>query len=351
MLDKDQSQTAEDGSTAIQAARDVNITNVGLSYSEVHQIALDVFRSNFYQLAGLAQDIARQRAEEITESFLKKLQTENPEGMKKSEDPDFQHALFTVQREFARNGDRDLGELLVDLLVDRSKQGNRDILQIVLNESLSTAPKLTDEQLAILAIIFLFRYTKNNRIGNQTDLGFYFDQHVSPFSSKIVKANSSYQHLEFTSCGSIQMGEVSLEQCLEASYQGLFLKGFEQDEIIKRGITVGNDQRFFIPCLNDSTKIQVRANNREALEKHLDTHQLNFEDKTKILELFTINKMSHNEIKEKCISIRPYMENIFNVWANSPMKSFTLTSVGMSIGHANLKRLVGEFASLEIWIH
>ncbi len=351
MLDKDQSQHVEEGATAIQAGGNVNITHTGLTYDEVRAVALDVFRANFYELAGLAKDTARQRAEEITEDFLNKLKLENPEGLKKGQDPDFQNALYTVQKEYAKNGDKDLGALLVDLLVDRSKQDQRDILQIVLNESLSTAPKLTDDQLAILAIIFLFRYTINNRVGNHDQLGFYFDQHVAPFSSKLVKNNSSYQHLEFTSCGAIQMGEISLEQCLETNYQGLFLKGFDEEEITKRKISIGCDQRFFIPCLNDSKKLQVRANNLETLKTYLDANELNQEDKSGILDLFSINKMSHKEIQEKCVSIRPYIKDVFDTWSNSPMKSFTLTSVGMAIGHANLKRLVGEFASLKIWIN
>ncbi|WP_376778330.1 LPO_1073/Vpar_1526 family protein [Stutzerimonas nitrititolerans] len=45
------------------------------------------------------------------------------------------------------------------------------------------------------------------------------------------------------------------------------------------------------------------------------------------------------------------MESVFDTWSDSPMKSFTMTSVGMAIGHANIKRLVGEFASLSIWIN
>ncbi|PZO18424.1 MAG: hypothetical protein DCE87_02090 [Betaproteobacteria bacterium] len=351
MLNKDQAQIVGDGATAVQAAGNVSITQVGLSYSEVRDVALDVFRSNFYQLAGPAMETARARAEEITESFLKKLQADHPEGFSKGQDPDFQHALFTVQKEYARNGDKELGDLLVDLLVDRSKQDQRDILQIVLNESLNTAPKLTDSQLAVLAIVFLFRYTQNHGIGTHAQLGLYFDKNVSPFASRIVKGNSSYQHLEFTGCGSIQMGEISLEQCLEAHYQGQFLKGFEIEEISNRGISVGHDQRFFIPCLNDATKFQVRANNRDSLEKHLDANGLAQDDKSKILGLFEHNKMSHSEIRDKCIAIRPYMANVFDVWSDSPMKSFTLTSVGMAIGHANLKRLVGEFASLAIWIN
>jgi hypothetical protein len=45
------------------------------------------------------------------------------------------------------------------------------------------------------------------------------------------------------------------------------------------------------------------------------------------------------------------MENVFDTWSDSQMKNFTLTSVGIAIGHANIKRLVGEFANLSIWIN
>jgi hypothetical protein len=344
-----QEQRSGDHSTNIQAGE--LVIHQGLSYSEVREVALDVFRANFYELAGRAQDIARTRAEEITEDFLKRLQQENPKGFSKAEDPDFQHALFTVQKEYARTGDKDLGDLLVDLLVDRSKQDQRDILQIVLNESLNTAPKLTDAQLAVLAIIFLFKYTQNQGIGNHQMLGEYFDRNVLPFTTKLVKNDSCYQHLEFTGCGSIQISEISLENILEHTYQGQFLKGFDHSEITNRGISVGYDQRFFMPCLNDPAKLQVRANNKELLENNLETNGINPEDKRKIVELFDANKMSHAEIREKCIGIRPFMEPAFDTWANSPMKSFTLTSVGMAIGHANIKRLTGEFATLSIWIN
>lgn len=351
MLNRDQQQQVGEGATAVQAGGNVLITQVGLSYSEVRDVALDVFRANFYQLAGPAMETAKARAQEITEEFLKKLQQENPDGFGKGQDPDFQHALFTVQKEYARTGDRDLGDLLVDLLVDRSKQDQRDILQIVLNESLGTAPKLTDTQLAVLAVIFLFRYTQDQRIGNNQQLGEYFDRHVLPFASKLVKNSACYQHLEFTGCGSVQMGEATLENILEQTYPGHFLKGFDQSEITNREVSIGLDQRFFIPCLNDPTKFQVRANNKTILERNLESNDIKPEDRARIVALFDVGKMSHPEIREKCIAIRPLMESVFDTWSNSSMKSFTLTSVGMAIGHANIKRLVGEFASLSIWIN
>jgi U3 small nucleolar RNA-associated protein 14 len=87
------------------------------------------------------------------------------------------------------------------------------------------------------------------------------------------------------------------------------------------------------------------------LNQNLNNHNISTEDQEKIIELFSMGKMSNPEIREKCISIRPFMETVFDSWENSKIKSFTLTSVGMAIGHANIKRLTGEFASLSIWIN
>lgn len=344
-----QSQKGGDNTTNIQAGELTVIQ--GLTYPEIRQVALDVFRANFYKLAGKAREIATERAEQITEEFLQKLQKENPKGFEKSEDPDFQYALFTVQKEYARNGDADLGDLLVDLLVDRSKQDQRDILQIVLNESLNVAPKLTKDQLAVLAITFLFKYTQNYGLGNHDLLGEYFDKMVKPFAKLIVKNQACYQHLEFSSCGSISIGSISLQKILGTTYQGLFLKGFDSEEIQNKEISIGQDQRLFIPCLNDNDKIQVRANSLEILEKYMNEQAIPEDDKPKIIALFNKNKMNENEIKEKCIAIRPYMEGVFDVWSESSMKNFSLTSVGIAIGHANIKRLAGEFANLSIWIN
>jgi hypothetical protein len=351
MLNKDQNQDVGNSATAIQAGGSVTVIHVGVTSAEARAIALDVARATFYELTGVAKETASIRVEEITDQLIKKLEKDFPEGLQKAKDPDFQYALFTVQKEYARNGDKDLGDLLVDLLVDRSKQDQRDILQIVLNESLSTAPKLTDTHLAALAVIFLFKYTQNYDVGNHQMFGEYLDKHLSPFVSKLTKNQAGYQHLEFSGCGSIGIAGNSLEGILGTTYQGQFLKGFDQSEIESRAISVGLDDRFFMRCLNDPKKLQVKANSKENLEKILDTSGISPDDRAKILQLFDFEKMSEPEIKEKLIAIRPYMTDVLEIWTSSSMQTFTLTSVGIAIGHANIKRLIGEFASLSIWIN
>jgi hypothetical protein len=87
------------------------------------------------------------------------------------------------------------------------------------------------------------------------------------------------------------------------------------------------------------------------LDKNLEAHAITLEDRAKITALFDVGKMADAEIRDKCISIRTYMSDLFECWSGSSMKNFTLTSVGIAIGHANIKRLAGEFSNLSIWIN
>ncbi|MGB3401344.1 MAG: LPO_1073/Vpar_1526 family protein [Microcoleaceae cyanobacterium] len=342
-----QSQKSGNNSTNYQAEQ---ITvNSGLSYSEVKDIALDVFENNFYQLAGIAQQIALERAEHITEEFIQKLHRENPESFSLAQNPDFQYSLLTVQQEFARSGDQDLGSLLVDLLVDRSKETNRSLLKIVLHESLNIAPKLTWEQLAALSIVFLLKHTQSNNILNFDDFGKYLDKFFQPFVGKLVKNQSCYQHLQYSGCGSINAFSNSLEDIFSSTYQTLFTKGFEPSEITKRNLSI--DLGFFMICLNNPTKWQFSVSDIETLKPILNNQGIESNEQMKIIELFNLNKMSTVEMKEKCVKTRSYMKTVFDIWSDSAIQNFQLTSVGIALGHANIKRLVGEFTDLSIWIH
>lgn len=345
----DQTQKAGDNSTNIQA--DSITVHQGLSLTEVRQLALEVFRANFFELAGEAKNIARQRAEEVTENFLKKLQTEHTSGLKQAQEPDFQHALYTVQKEYARCGDKELGDLLVDLLVDRTKQESRSILQIVLNESLAVAPKLTQDQLAALSLIFLFKYTIHQRINDHNTLGQYLDRHVAPFASLITDKAACYQHLEYSGCGTVGIGSVDLASVFSRNYGGLFSKGFEDSKFQSKQCAIPASHAIFLPCLNDATRRQVNGINEDVIRSEGKRLALTENDIGKLVALHNETLMSADEIKKRVIDIRPYMERVFKIWADSNMNHFTLTSVGIAVGHANIKKNVGEFTDLAIWIN
>ncbi|MFL6388133.1 MAG: LPO_1073/Vpar_1526 family protein [Terriglobales bacterium] len=315
-----QNQKAGDNSANIQAN---SITvNQGLSVVEVRQMALDVFRSNFFELAGEAKDIARHRAEEITEAFLQKLQKEYIKGMAQAQDPDFQYALYTVQKEHARSGDKELASLLVDLLVDRTKHDSRTILQIVLNESLSVAPKLTTDQLAALSIIFLVRYTVHNGVNGHEALWKHFDATISPFAGQITNKAACYQHLEYSGCGTVGLGSVQLSQAFREHYAGLFSKGFDDTQFQGKQLSIPSNHPLFIPCLNDSTRLQPNGMNENVIRQQCNRTGVSEDDAAKAVALHTETLMNDDEIKAKIITARPYMARVFDLWSSSANGTF-----------------------------
>ncbi len=350
MIDKnEQTQKVGSNAIAIMAARDVNV-HQGLTYSDVRDIAADVYEGRFLKLSGDAAELAGQRARMIIEQYIEQLQQQNPVGVEQAADVDFQHALYGVQRDYARTGDEDLASLLVDLLVDRSKATQRTLMQIVLNESLVTAPKLTPQQVAALGLVFLLRYTQNSQVASVPTIGDYLDKFVKPLIDGFSLTTSSVQHMEFAGCGTIGMTGASIQLLFATTYKGLFTRGFERAQI-----TIVNPSPQFnsmiIACTRDPLRLQVSARSDEVLETVIKERNISDEEAVHLRSLFSVGMMSEDEIKASLIEQRDYMGPLMEAWVSTSLMNFTLTSVGMAIGHASIKRHAGEFADLAIWIN
>lgn len=136
-----QEQSGGDESVNIQAGQNATV-HIGVTASEVRDIALDVFRANFLELRGLAEEVARERAERITQDFIDALQKRNPAGLASIQDPDMQLSIYSAQKGYACSGDEDLEAALIDLLVDRAGQSSRDLKTLVLNQAIECLPRL-----------------------------------------------------------------------------------------------------------------------------------------------------------------------------------------------------------------
>lgn len=346
---KDQNQEAGDNSTNLQGK--TIIINQGISYTDAKQIALDVFRANFLELSALAKETAKARAEELIDNFLTELQQRAPENINKMEDPGMQFAIYTAQKEYARTGDKDLSKLLVDILVDRSKQEERDLKQIVLDESLSVATKLTARQLDTLTIIFISKYTISQKVLSIPLLKEYLMQYFLPFINSLSKEHSLYQHLEFAGCGSISLGETNLQEVFRSNYSGVFQKGVSQVEVEKRMEAPMNSfGDMFIPCLRDETLFQVNAVNVDQIGVRAKQRNIEGVPLEKLKLLMSDSSFSALEVKQELCVHCPEFNALFDTWDNSSLKSMTLTSVGIALAQANLRVKTGIAVDLGIWI-
>ncbi|WP_146145467.1 LPO_1073/Vpar_1526 family protein [Clostridium diolis] len=143
------------------------------------------------------------------------------------------------------------------------------------------------------------------------------------------------------------MEKQKIENIFLNTYPRLFCKGLSEEQI--KSIPE-NARDILIPCLHSPEKLQISALNNDVLDNILKQKLLSNEEREIIKKLFLTERMSEIEVKEFLLQLRPGLFALFDVWDNSSMKNMTLTSVGITIAHANIQRRIGEKFDLSIWI-
>lgn len=226
-------QTIDSGnnSTNIQGTK-VQVNNYGVSYSEVKELVMDIFKSNFYDLGEKVEKIIQERAEKILDDYLEKLSSKNPEYIKSTQDPDIRYAIYETQKNYARRGDQIDENILIEVLVNRTTVKGNCLQEIVLNEALETIPKITPKQIDILTLIFL-----NAHINYLVE--FPIDHFISLnniIRSGIEIKNNEYgtfQHLEYASCLNISIGSIEYDRIIENKFPQI--KDIEEAERVISG--------------------------------------------------------------------------------------------------------------------
>lgn len=231
MLDKEHRQSIGNDSVGIQAEHNINIDmNVynGLTYADVKTISLDVFEQNFYKLSNVAKETATLRVQELTDKFLNQLWSQNQSGISQVIDPDFQYDLFIAQRDYARCGDPTLSNMLVRLLIERTRETERSRLQIVLNESIKIVSKLTKDELNALTAMFVLEYySEKLEFDKIADLANYITTSILPLWSSTRNENSVIAHLCYAGCGFHTFyATLGLEEFLRSRYTGSPIERF-----------------------------------------------------------------------------------------------------------------------------
>lgn len=345
---RSQEQSGGPDSTNLQAGRD--IVHHGVTATEARNIALDVFDANFLRLAGLAQEVARDRAERITRDYLEKLQAENPDALNSVQDPDMLQAIYTAQKEYACSGEEELERALVDLLVDRSGQQDRELKTLVLNQAIATLPKLSISQRKSIAVCFFIRYTRYTGSLNFALYCATLTQGLLPFADMLSGRRADYQHIQSAGAGWVSAFTLELGAAFSETARGFFTTGFTADQVPEELRQYLSDSDIFVPCLRDPEKLQVNSPTRQGV---VDLAAAKGVDQGALERLSTVGLMPTPDIRSDLISRLPFIDAIFDRWnkPDSLLQHFELTSVGMAIGHAYWRQVSGNTnVPLDIWL-
>jgi hypothetical protein len=348
--DKVQKQEGGDSSTNLQGQSIV--INQGITYSDAKDIALDVYKANYLQLSQDAAELARARAEELTDDFLAKLKEEQEDAISEISTPGMQSALYEAQKQFAKTGDKDLEGLLVDILVERAITPERNIQQIVLDEALIVAGKLTAEQMDALTLNFLISKTQKQNLVNIEKIISYINEELIPFTHKLTDYSSCYEHLEYAGCGSIMESSTikPIEELFKNGYPALFSKGFSEDKFKSDVGEIALYQRLLIRHFHSVNNLQLSCMNIEVLRHLAKEQNISDENTNKLISLFNSTSMNAAEVKDYLLEKIPSIKALFDLWSNSKISKFTLTTVGIAIAQANFRRRTKLKLNLGTWV-
>jgi hypothetical protein len=353
-----QKQRSGDGSTNIQA----QVVQYGVSYSDAKAIAMDVFKENFAKLSQNAHRLAVDRADEFTMNYLSELQNRKPEAIQNIEDPGVQSDILEAQSGFAKSGDTDLGQVLVDILVDRTARTERTTASLALSAAVATAQKLTGTQFAALTAMFIFKQLRFLRVTHHEELYRHISFCLEPLRDELIRlTDSDVQYLAALGCITISVGSSSIHETLQQEYPGIFSEGFdfislstdlgdipETPEVIVNKL-VGTP--VVTKSLRDPEKIRVAAAHSEAL------HQLVTEngcpEYEKILQkALTARPVSGDVIMAELREHSPATGEIADVYNAKSLSNCTNTAIGTAIAHANLRKATeGKFSvALDVWL-
>ncbi|GAA3222702.1 LPO_1073/Vpar_1526 family protein [Actinocorallia longicatena] len=349
-----QRQRSGSGSQNIQG----EIIHVGLTYGEAKDLFMDLFEQNFYRLSSVAHATAKERVDELTENYLHSLQASAPESIENISDPGVQAAILDVQSGYARSGDQDLGQILIDLLVERTKSTTRDIYQLSLTEALGVASKLSARHFSILTTLFLVRETK---IHCHTHTDFYKRQArlLAPLLDSLDFSPSDLRYLEAVGCIGLLPLPRTIQHLWKKVSPGFFAKGFGVGELPDE-----ISQKYFQPpystrCLRDKDKLQIDASDSDALKVKIENDdRFTGSEKERVEQILTnllenaAYLLSDDEISLEAQEFDPRLPQIMTKWESTNLSLSNLTVVGIALAHANLRRIAGEVfpEDVRIWI-
>lgn len=200
--DKKQDQTADKGSTAIQAGRDVHYH--GLTVAEVKEICVLFLRDNFPQL----QEEARRTAEEHVKNFANLLENRLANDaasivLDKFRELDVQAAINDAVQASARKGQAANPNILSTLISERVSRKTNDYKDIVLSEAVQVVPRLTNSQIGLLSFVHFVKSVGVQNLPNFAALE-PFGQQALVFSSPgFGLSQSQWQHIQYAGAASI----------------------------------------------------------------------------------------------------------------------------------------------------
>ena len=187
----------------IRAGKDsVNVQGrdvyVGMQYSEIRQLCLDLWHQNYETLVSDAMTEAQRRATELIDAFVDRLKDAPRELLANLADPGVQRALVQAEVEHASSGDSDAVDTYANLLMEKVAHPGKNMSAIACQQAIETVSQLTREHMDLLGCILIVMTSWS--FASIEDARAKYVQFLEPMATGAVDNVWTLRYLDSTAC-------------------------------------------------------------------------------------------------------------------------------------------------------
>jgi hypothetical protein len=342
----EQKQKGGDNSLLVQGQ--VVHLHQGLSAKDVIVLAETVIRSNLPTLAQEAADTALSRADALIQDTVQKALEQKITDFSNLSKPRKQNDLLQAQKGYAfSDGNPDLKAVLTDLLLATIQDNTEQSLNsISISEAIAVASKLTANQIKLITLIYAFSRVIYFNFNSHDDLIKTFIKILESVDAKnLIFTELHILHLEFLSCVALEsFMSNNLERRIKITYPGLFSLGYTLEDISK-----DVPKSLVSLCLNDPSKFQIGALNKETLDIKMAQLNIDIPTSEKLRVKLTENLMNDAAIIHLINKKSPELSDFIKKWNESSLMRCRLSTVAAFIGHSYMaeKSLINHELKLD----
>lgn len=335
-----------DHSTIVQAKGDINFN--GITAETAMEICKYVVKGELAVYTRDAKVEAEKRLSDISEKTIGQITSLKEDLLHRFKEPAIQIALNETFKNYITSGDEELGENLIDLLIERLNVQERSTEQSIIDEARNIIPKLSSNTVSLLAIMvfskLIFPYNRKQ-----------YDElllKLAPLTEKLKDISSlDIAHLKQVGCGyGISAFHVteSLEKHLMPDYDLFFRHSISFNELNE--VLQKYPQLMPVPQPDNLAYIMsmfaIEGQNLSfnVTNTRTVTEALHQASKTQLIPLFEDLKnkaipFTEDEVRNYHIQKDARWQYAFDVFKNNQITTFLLNPVGVYIGIRQLAKI------------
>lgn len=342
----DQKIESVNQSTIVQAKGDINFN--GITAETAIEICKNVVKS---ELAVYTQDArveAEKRLSDISEKTIDRITSLKEDLLYRFKEPGIQMALNETFKNHIASGNEELGENLIDLLIERLRVQERTTEESIIDEARNIIPKLSSNTVSLLAIMvfskLIFPYNKKQ----------YDDLllKLAPLVERLKNISSlDIAHLKQVGCGyGISAFHVvePLEKYLLSGYDLFFRHDISLNELNDAfrkysQLMIASHQTDLLHIIRlfsfEGQYMSFNVTNTKAV-----TEAFNQANKDQLIPLFEDLKnkaipFTEDEVRDYHIQKDARWQFAFEVFKNEQITTLQLNPVGVYIGIRQLTKI------------